>query len=86
MNKVHLNVSIHLFSTIIMHIHLRYGSEKEEHIIVFDEKIITVADVLHKAKKRYGKNPRLILLNDNNIHLKENILVEKGKSYRIKRR
>ena len=69
-----------------MYIHLRYGCEKKEHVMIFNEKNITVKDVLHKAKKRYGKNPRLILLSANNIHLEENILVEKGKSYRVKRR
>ena len=69
-----------------MHIHLRYGSEKNEHVMIFDNMNISVADVLHKAKKRYGKNSQLILLNADNIHLEENVLVEKGKSYRVKRR
>ena len=68
-----------------MHIHLRYGNEKEEHVIVFDGRNISVADVLHKAKKRYGKSCRLILLNADMIHLEEKTLVEKGKSYRVKR-
>ena len=69
-----------------MHIHLRYGSETKEHVMIFDNMNISVADVLHKAKKRYGKKSQLILLNADNIHLEENLLVEKGKSYRVKRR
>ena len=68
-----------------MHIHLRYGSEKEEHVMIFDNRTITVADVLHKAKKRYGKSSRLIILNADMVHLEEKTLVEKGKSYRVKR-
>ena len=73
------------FLSFKMHIHLRYGSEKQEHVMLFTNNFVTVEDVLHKAKKRYGKNSRLILLNADNTRLEENILVEKGKSYRVKR-
>ena len=68
-----------------MYIHLRYGSEKEENVLLFDHNFVSVADVLHKAKKRYGKNARLILLNVDNICLDEKLLIEKGRSYRVKR-
>ena len=68
-----------------MYIHLRYGSEKEENVMLFDHNFVRVADVLLKAKKRYWKNSRLILLNADNVCLEEKLLVEKGRSYRVKR-
>ena len=72
------------FSNEIFIIQNAYPSEV--HVMLFTNNLVTVEDVLHKAKKRYGKNSRLVLLNADNIRLEENILVEKGKSYRVKRK
>ena len=38
-----------------MFIHLCYGGEKEDYVMEFECNFVTVADVLSKAKRRYGK-------------------------------
>ena len=68
-----------------MHVHIRYGSEKEEYVMVFNNVNVSVEDVLHRVKKRYGKKTRLRLIDEYNISLKKSQLVEKGRSYRVKR-
>ena len=45
----------------------------------------TLADVLRKAKKRYGENPRLQLYNEHGKRLKLSDKVEKARNYRVKR-
>ena len=68
-----------------MYIHLRFSSEKEESVMMFNYGFVSVADVLRKAKKRYGKKTCLVLLDSDNICLKESTFVQKGRSYRVKR-
>lgn len=66
-----------------MYIHIRYGSEKNEYVMIFDSKRISVDDVLYEAKKRYGKYTSLQLLNDYNELLRKDKLIERGRSYRV---
>ena len=69
-----------------MFIRLRYGAEKEEYVIEFQNGIVTVADVLREAKKRYGKHCRLQLFNEHNKRLDSvKVKVEKGRSYQVRR-
>ena len=69
-----------------MHIHIRYGNEKNEYVMIFDNNNVSVEDVLYEAKKRYGKNTYLQLINEYNKRLKKDQLVECGRSYRVKRK
>ena len=68
-----------------MFIHLRYGSEKEEYVMEFDHNFVTVIEVLIKVKKRYGRYCRLQLFNEYKQPLERNDVVEKARSYQIKR-
>ena len=68
-----------------MFIHLRYGAEIVEHVLEFQSGFATVVDVLRKAKKRYGKNPRLQLYNEYGKRMRLSDKVEKARSYRVKR-
>ena len=70
----------------MMFIHVRYGAEKEEYVMEFQNEFITVADVWRKAKKRYGKKCRLQLVNEHNERLPWNEKVEKARSYQVRRR
>ena len=65
-----------------MFIHLCYGGEKEDYVIEFE---CSVADVLSKARRRYGKYCRLQLFNEHNVLLALSHFVEKGKRYRVRR-
>ena len=72
-----------------MHIHLTFGSEKMEHVIIFSYNFVTVADVIHEVMDRYDKkfksSRKLLLFDEYNHHLKESDFVEKGRSYKITR-
>ena len=69
-----------------MHVHIRYGSEKDEYVMTFDSDNVSVEDVLYEAKKRYGKYTCLKLADENNKILKKDQLIECGRSYRVTRR
>ena len=68
-----------------MFIRLRYGAEKEEYVIEFQNGIVTAADVLREAKKRYGKHCRLQLFNEHSKRLDSGNKVGKGRSYQVRR-
>ena len=69
-----------------MFIHIHYGNEIDDYVIEFGEKcFITVSDVLRMVRYRYDKRSRLQLFNEHGILLKSNDIVEKARSYRIKR-
>ena len=67
-----------------MFIRLCYGGEKEDYVIKFDSNFVTVADVLSKVRRRYGKYCRLQLFNEHKVLLASSHFVEKGRSYRVK--
>ena len=61
---------------------LCYGGEKEDYVIEFESNFVTVADVLSKARRRYGKYCRLQLFNEHKVFLALSHFVEKGRSYK----
>ena len=63
-----------------MHIHIRYGIEKNQYVMVFDHNIITIEDVLKNTNRI--RNSEMLLLDSDNKRVK---CVEKGKSYKIVR-
>ena len=74
-----------MFGVIILFIHLCYGSKKEDYVIEFESNFVTVADVLSKARRRYGKYCRLQLFNEHKVLLASSHFVEKGRSYQVQR-
>ena len=68
-----------------MFIHLCCGGEKEDYVMEFECNFVNMADVLSKARRRYGKYCMLQLFNEHKVLLASNHFAEKGRSYRIKR-
>ena len=54
-----------------------YGAHKEIFTLLFEHNFVTVADVLGKARKNYGRRTRLKLINEHRMLMKNDAMVEK---------
>ena len=70
----------------MMYVQVRYGTHKETFTLLFEHNFVTVADVLGKARKNYGRRTRLKLINEHRMLMKNDAMVEKGRVYQINRR
>ena len=70
-----------------MFVHVKYGNECGDRVMEFSSNhLITVDDVIEKAKLTYGKCSILRLFNEHGRELNSQEIVENARVYTAKRR
>ena len=70
-----------------MFIHIRYGSEPESRIMVFERMgFITAIDVLKKVQHLFDRrSSKLYLIDEYGIALKDDVVVQRARTYLVRR-
>ena len=70
-----------------MFIHIRYGREPESHVMMIEGKgSVTAIDVLKELQHLFDKrSSRLYLTNEYGIALKNDVILQKARTYVVKR-
>ena len=70
-----------------MLIHIRYGSEPESRVMVFEKMgFITAIDVLKKVQHLFDRrSSKLYLIDEYGIALKDDAVVQKARTYLVRR-
>ena len=70
-----------------MFIHIRYGRESESHVMMIEGKgSVTAIDVLKEVQHLFDKrSSRLYLINEYGIALKNEVILQKARTYVVKR-
>ena len=70
-----------------MYIHIRYGIEKDSHILKLDDGFVCAVDVIEKIRELKSISHTVLqLLNEKNEILDDNYYIHKAQTFRVIRK